>query len=118
MLAVVCRALTGLDGLSIEELPAPEPGPGEVRIRVRAAGLNFADTLIISGRYQERPALPFVRMALRAAATRAIRPRRFADRCACPAGARCDAARRGSRRSARWAACLRDREPPRGLRRR
>jgi NADPH2:quinone reductase len=60
MLAVVCRALTGLDGLSIEELPTPEPGPGEVRIRVRAAGLNFADTLIISGRYQERPALPFV----------------------------------------------------------
>jgi NADPH2:quinone reductase len=60
MLAVVCRALTGLDGLSIEELPAPDPGPGEVRIRVRAAGLNFADTLIIAGRYQERPALPFV----------------------------------------------------------
>jgi NADPH:quinone reductase len=60
MLAVVCRALTGLDGLSIEELPVPEPGPGEVRIRVRAAGLNFADTLIVKGQYQEQPPLPFV----------------------------------------------------------
>jgi NADPH:quinone reductase len=60
MLALVCRALTGLDGLSLEEVPAPEPGPGEVRVRVRAAGLNFADTLVINGRYQERPPLPFV----------------------------------------------------------
>jgi NADPH2:quinone reductase len=31
-----------------------------VRIRVAAAGLNFADTLIVEGRYQDRPALPFV----------------------------------------------------------
>lgn len=60
MLAVVCRALTGLDGLGVEELPVPEPGPGEVRIRVRTAGLNFADTLIVRGQYQERPPLPFV----------------------------------------------------------
>ena len=61
MLAVVCRELSGLDGLSVEELPAPEPeGPGQVRIRVRAAGLNFADSLIIKGQYQERPDLPFV----------------------------------------------------------
>ncbi|MGH6917057.1 MAG: NADPH:quinone oxidoreductase family protein [Geminicoccaceae bacterium] len=60
MRAVVCRELSGLDGLSVEELPAPEPGPGQVRIRVRAAGLNFADSLIIKGQYQERPALPFV----------------------------------------------------------
>src|SRR5918996_3071813 len=60
MLAVLCRALTGLDGLGLEELPVPEPGPGEVRIRVRAAGLNFADTLIVRGKYQERPPLPFV----------------------------------------------------------
>jgi NADPH:quinone reductase len=60
MLAVVCRELTGLDGLRVEELPAPEPGPGQVSIRVRTAGLNFADSLVIKGQYQERPALPFV----------------------------------------------------------
>jgi NADPH2:quinone reductase len=30
-----------------------------VRIRVRAAGVNFADGLMLSGRYQEKPHLPF-----------------------------------------------------------
>ncbi|MGI9502751.1 MAG: NADPH:quinone oxidoreductase family protein, partial [Geminicoccaceae bacterium] len=35
------------------------PGPGEVLVRVKAAGLNFADLLMIKGQYQEKPALPF-----------------------------------------------------------
>jgi NADPH2:quinone reductase len=60
MRAVVCKELSGPDGLIVDDVPAPEPGAGEVRIRVRAAGLNFADTLIIRGRYQEKPAMPFV----------------------------------------------------------
>ena len=47
-------------GSSSPTCPTPEPGPGEVRIRVRAAGLNFADTLMIKGQYQDKPALPFV----------------------------------------------------------
>lgn len=42
----------------IAEIPLPEPGPGEVRVRVAACGLNFADLLMIQGRYQEKPALP------------------------------------------------------------
>jgi NADPH:quinone reductase len=60
MRAVVCKELSGPGGLVVEDVPVPEPGPGEVRIRVRAAGINFADTLIIRGRYQEKPAPPFV----------------------------------------------------------
>jgi NADPH2:quinone reductase len=61
MRAIVCRELTGLDGLALEpDWPLPEPAPGEVRIRVRAAGINFADTLVIKGQYQDKPALPFV----------------------------------------------------------
>ncbi|MGH2542775.1 MAG: alcohol dehydrogenase catalytic domain-containing protein, partial [Ardenticatenaceae bacterium] len=60
MRAIVCKELSGPEGLVVEDVPVPEPGPGEVRIRVRAAGLNFADTLIIRGQYQEKPALPFV----------------------------------------------------------
>jgi NADPH2:quinone reductase len=60
MRAVVCRELSGLDGLVVEDRPQPEPGPGEVRLRVWAAGLNFADSLIIKGQYQDKPALPFV----------------------------------------------------------
>ncbi len=41
------------------ELPRPRPGPGEVLLRVHACGLNFADTLMVEGRYQERQAVPF-----------------------------------------------------------
>jgi NADPH:quinone reductase len=58
--AIVCRELSGVGGLEFAEVPAPEPGPGQVRVRVRASGLNFADTLIIKGQYQDKPALPFV----------------------------------------------------------
>lgn len=45
--------------LEAREVPVPEPGPGEVLLRVLACGLNFADTLMVAGSYQERPALPF-----------------------------------------------------------
>ncbi|MBA3910176.1 MAG: zinc-binding dehydrogenase [Rhodobacter sp.] len=38
----------------------PLPGKGEARVRVVAAGLNFADLLMIEGKYQVRPPLPFV----------------------------------------------------------
>ncbi len=58
MLAYVVRDFSGDSGLA--ELPVPEPGPGEVRLRIRACGLNFADTLMRAGRYQERPEPPFV----------------------------------------------------------
>lgn len=37
----------------------PSPGPGEVLVEVSAAALNFFDTLIIEGKYQFRPELPF-----------------------------------------------------------
>jgi len=59
MKAVLCHALGGPDDLVLEEIPEPEPGEGEVLIRVRAAALNFFDTLIIRGKYQHKPELPF-----------------------------------------------------------
>ena len=45
--------------LVAEDLALPEPGPGEVRLRVAACGVNFADTLMVKGTYQETPDLPF-----------------------------------------------------------
>ena len=60
MRAVVCRELSGIEGLEVAELPDPTPGPGEVRIAVTTAALNFADSLITRGRYQIKPELPFV----------------------------------------------------------
>jgi len=59
MKAIVCHALGEPDALSLEEIPEPEPGAGEALIRVRAAALNFFDTLIIRGKYQHKPELPF-----------------------------------------------------------
>ncbi|MCW5772873.1 MAG: NADPH:quinone oxidoreductase family protein [Rhodospirillaceae bacterium] len=41
------------------EAPAPEPAPGRTLIRVEAAALNFSDLLMVRGRYQIRPPLPF-----------------------------------------------------------
>lgn len=38
--------------------PQPTPRPGELGVRIRAAALNFADTLIVDGTYQDLPALP------------------------------------------------------------
>ena len=59
MRAVLCKAWGAPEDLVVEEVAAPVPGEGEVRIRVAAAGVNFADTLIIAGKYQARPDFPF-----------------------------------------------------------
>ena len=60
MHAWLCETLEGVDALQWRELPTPEPKPGEVRIAVRAASLNFPDLLIVEGKYQFKPPLPFV----------------------------------------------------------
>lgn len=60
MRAMVCEDWGKPDSLTLREMPVPEPGRGEVRVAVRAAGVNFADTLVIAGQYQVRPERPFV----------------------------------------------------------
>lgn len=60
MRALICSELGPADRLSVGEMPDPVAGPGEVVIDVRAAGLNFPDTLVIEGKYQFQPELPFV----------------------------------------------------------
>lgn len=59
MRALICNEFAPLDALSVGELPDPQPAAGEVVIRVFAAGINFYDTLIVQGKYQLRPAVPF-----------------------------------------------------------
>lgn len=59
MKALLCTRLGGPDDLAIAELPDPVAGPGEAVVRVTLAALNFFDTLIIAGRYQAKPELPF-----------------------------------------------------------
>lgn len=61
MRALVCRTLTGIDGLAVEEnWPEPQLRSGQVAVTVAAAGLNFPDLLMLSGAYQHKPELPFV----------------------------------------------------------
>jgi NADPH:quinone reductase len=57
--SVVCRAFGPVEDLVIEDAPDPEAGPGQVVIDVRAAGVNFVDGLLVEGRYQIKPPLPF-----------------------------------------------------------
>jgi NADPH2:quinone reductase len=59
MKAILCTRLGGPDELEFKELPEPSAGAGEVVVDVKAAALNFFDTLIIAGKYQSRPELPF-----------------------------------------------------------
>ncbi len=59
MRAILCKELGPANTLVIDDIPSPEPGRGQVKVRVKAAGLNFPDTLIIEGKYQIKPELPF-----------------------------------------------------------
>ena len=59
MRAVLCREYGPLEKLEVTELPSPPLAPGAVRVAVHAAGINFADLLIVQGKYQEKPPLPF-----------------------------------------------------------
>jgi NADPH2:quinone reductase len=59
MRAVICRAWGGIDGLKVEDVAAPVPGADEVLIDVRATSVNYADSLMVAGKYQTRPPLPF-----------------------------------------------------------
>ena len=59
MKAAICKSLEGPQALVIEDVADPVAAAGQVVVRVKAAGLNFADTLITRGKYQFKPELPF-----------------------------------------------------------
>ncbi|MBI37817.1 MAG: hypothetical protein CL568_09570 [Alphaproteobacteria bacterium] len=59
MRAILCKEWGNPDSLILGESDSPEPGAGEVKIRVRAAGVNYADLVLIRGQYQEKPDFPF-----------------------------------------------------------
>jgi NADPH2:quinone reductase len=60
MKALVCKQFGPIDALEVVEVPAPVPGPGQVAIDVAAAAVNFPDGLMVQGKYQFKPELPFV----------------------------------------------------------
>ncbi len=60
MKAWLVEGITEAGDMRLAERPAPEPGPQDYVVQVAAAGVNFLDTLMLRGRYQRKPALPFV----------------------------------------------------------
>ena len=59
MKALLVKQFGSIDSLVIEQVPPLVPGPGEALVDVRAAGVNFPDLLVIQGKYQLLPPLPF-----------------------------------------------------------
>src|SRR5258708_9057745 len=59
MKAVLCKAYGPPESLVIEDIEPLKAGKGQVVISVKACGVNFPDTLIIQGKYQFKPAMPF-----------------------------------------------------------
>lgn len=60
MRAVFVRDLGGTEALSLDCTPEPIPGPDHVVVDVQATAANFVDLLVIDGKYQFFPPLPFI----------------------------------------------------------
>lgn len=59
MRAVLLRSYGPPPQLSVEEVPPPQLKPGQVRLRVHAVGFGFPDALMVAGKYQVKPEVPF-----------------------------------------------------------
>ncbi len=59
MKAVLCKAYGTPESLVTADVEPLKPGKGQVVLSVKACGVNFPDVLIIQGKYQFKPALPF-----------------------------------------------------------
>ncbi|MEC7490519.1 MAG: NADPH:quinone oxidoreductase family protein [Pseudomonadota bacterium] len=59
MRAIIAKELGPPENLVIEEIDPLTPGPGQVVVHNRAAAINFPDLLVMQGKYQFRPPLPF-----------------------------------------------------------
>lgn len=59
MRALWVTEYTDFDSLTVEDVTPPEIKPRQVRIAIRAAGVSFAANLVVQGKYQRKPPLPF-----------------------------------------------------------
>lgn len=59
MKAVLCTHFGTPDELALTDIAPPHAAAGEAVVRIKAAALNFFDTLIIAGKYQQKPPFPF-----------------------------------------------------------
>ncbi len=59
MKAILCREYGPPEQLEFADVAPLTPGKSQVVIDMRACGVNFPDTLIIEGKYQFKPPMPF-----------------------------------------------------------
>ncbi len=58
--SVICDAISDdITTVQYREVDLPDPGPGEVQVALKACAVNFPDILMIQGKYQFKPPLPF-----------------------------------------------------------
>jgi NADPH2:quinone reductase len=69
---IVVHTFGELEHLAIGELPDPVARAEEIVVAVRATAVNFVDTLLIAGRYQFKPELPFIPGKCPAGVVRAV----------------------------------------------
>ena len=56
---MLVQELGSLDALRVVEMESPELIAGHVRIAITACGLNYVDSLMIEGKYQIKPPVPY-----------------------------------------------------------
>ena len=74
MKAVLCTHFGPPTELELADIAPPKAAAGEAMVRVKAAALNFFDTLIIAGKYQQKPPFPFSPVAEFAGVVESVAP--------------------------------------------
>lgn len=74
MKALVCKEFAGLEKLSVDEVASPTPGEGQVVVSVKFASVNYPDALMVQGKYQFKPPLPFTPGSELAGVVKAVGP--------------------------------------------
>jgi NADPH2:quinone reductase len=59
MRALWCDHWCDYDELTVQDVPEPALRPGTVRVKVEAAGVSYSTQIVVAGKYQRKPPLPF-----------------------------------------------------------
>ncbi len=60
MRGVLVEEFTEFEKLKLVDCDEPQVGPRQVKIKTQATGISFALSLMVAGKYQRKPPLPFV----------------------------------------------------------
>ena len=60
MRGVLVEEYTDFTNIKLQECPSPIIYPHGVKIKIQASGVSFATSLVVAGKYQRKPPLPFI----------------------------------------------------------